>query len=397
MAISKKIEKYISSASWIRRMFEEGEKLRKIYGSEKVYDFTLGNPDIEPPAAFKEALKYLALNPIPGMHRYMSNAGYEETRLAVAEVLAEQTGLPFDQNHIVMTCGAGAALNVVLKSILNQDDEVIILSPYFVEYKFYIDNHGGIAKVVPTTPEFKLDLDAIGSALTARTKAIIINSPNNPTGVVYDTASLEKLGSLLEDTESKSGKQVYVISDEPYAKIIYDDLALPSIFNCVKNSIVVTSHSKDLALPGERIGYAAISPQIENSALLMDALIFCNRTLGFVNAPALMQRLVTGLQHESVDIHGYQEKRDILYDNLTALGFQMVKPQGAFYLFPVSPLPDDVEFIMAAQKHNILLVPGSGFGAPGYFRIAYCMDKQIILNSLPAFKALAAEIGMTKK
>lgn len=397
MTISRKIEKYISSASWIRRMFEEGEKLRKIYGSEKVYDFTLGNPDIEPPAAFKEALKYLALNPIPGMHRYMSNAGYEETRLAVAEVLAEQTGLPFDQNHIIMTCGAGAAMNVVLKSILDQDDEVIILSPYFVEYKFYIDNHGGIAKAVPTTPEFKLDLDAIGSALTPRTKAIIVNSPNNPTGVVYDAASLRKLGRLLEDMESKSGNQVYVISDEPYAKIIYDGLTLPSIFKCVKNSIVVTSHSKDLALPGERIGYAAVSPQIDNSALLMEALIFCNRTLGFVNAPALMQRLVTGLQHESVDINGYQEKRDILYDNLTALGFEMVKPQGAFYLFPKSPLPDDVKFVMAAQKYNILLVPGSGFGAPGYFRIAYCMDKQIILNSLPAFKALAAELGMNKK
>jgi aspartate aminotransferase len=396
MAISKKIEKFISSASWIRRMFEEGEMLRKIYGSEKVYDFTLGNPNLEPPAAFKEALKDLALHPIPGMHRYMNNAGYPETRLAVAVVLAAQSGLPFDQNHIVMTCGAGAALNVVLKSILDQDDEVIILSPYFVEYKFYIDNHSGAAKVVSTTPEFKLDLAAIGCAITSRTKAIIVNSPNNPTGVVYDAASLTALGRLLEDMEAKYGKQIFVISDEPYAKIIYDGLTLPSIFSCIKNSIVVTSHSKDLALPGERIGYIAISPQIDNSGLLMEALVFCNRTLGFVNAPALMQRLVAGLQHESVDISGYKEKRDILYDNLTDLGFEMIKPQGAFYLFPVSPLPDDIEFVMAAQKHNILLVPGSGFGAPGYFRIAYCIDKQVILNSLPAFKTLAAEIGMTR-
>jgi aspartate aminotransferase len=396
MAISKKIEKFISSASWIRRMFEEGEMLRKIYGSEKVYDFTLGNPNLEPPAAFKEALKDLALHPIPGMHRYMNNAGYPETRLAVAVVLAAQSGLPFDQNHIVMTCGAGAALNVVLKSILDQDDEVIILSPYFVEYKFYIDNHSGAAKVVSTTPEFKLDLAAIGCAITSRTKAIIVNSPNNPTGVVYDAASLTALGRLLEDMEAKYGKQIFVISDEPYAKIIYDGLTLPSIFSCIKNSIVVTSHSKDLALPGERIGYIAISPQIDNSGLLMEALVFCNRTLGFVNAPALMQRLVAGLQHESVDISGYKEKRDILYDNLTDLGFEMIKPQGAFYLFPVSPLPDDIEFVMAAQKHNILLVPGSGFGAPGYFRIAYCIDKQVILNSLPAFKTLAAEVGMTR-
>jgi aspartate aminotransferase len=396
MAISKKIAKSITGASWIRKMFEEGERLRKIYGSEKVYDFTLGNPELEPPAAFKEALKEIALKPVPGMHRYMNNAGYPETRQAVADVLAAQTGLSFDQNNIVMTCGAGGALNVVLKSILDPDDEVIILSPFFVEYKFYIDNHCGVAKVVNTTKDFTLDISAISSAITPRTKAIIVNSPNNPTGVVYDADSLKELGRLLEEVEGKVGNKIFVISDEPYAKIIYDGMALPSIFNCVKNSIVVTSHSKDLALPGERIGYIAFSPLMENAGLLMDALVFCNRTLGFVNAPALMQRLVAGLQHESVDMAGYQEKRDILYDNLTALGFKMVKPQGAFYLFPVSPLPDDVEFVMAAQKHNILLVPGSGFGAPGYFRIAYCIDKQVILNSLPAFKTLAGELGMTR-
>jgi len=396
MAISKKIEKSITGASWIRKMFEEGERLRKIYGSEKVYDFTLGNPELEPPAAFKEALKELALRPVPGMHRYMSNAGYSETRLAIARVLAGNTGLPFDENHVVMTCGAGAALNVALKSILDPGDEVIILSPYFVEYKFYIDNHGGIAKEVPTTKEFELDIRAISGAITSRTKAIILNSPNNPTGVVYDEGSLKELGRMVADKENQFNNQIFVLSDEPYAKIIYDGLTLPSIFKCVKNSIVVTSHSKDLALPGERIGYAAISPLIENAGLLMEAMVFCNRTLGFVNAPALMQRLVAGLQHESVDIDGYREKRDILYDNLTSLGFKMVKPQGAFYLFPESPLPDEVEFVMAAQKHNILLVPGSGFGAPGYFRIAYCIDKQVILNSLPAFKALAAELGMTR-
>lgn len=395
MAISKKIENSITGASWIRKMFEEGERLRKIYGSEKVYDFTLGNPELEPPAAFKEALKEIALKPVPGMHRYMSNAGYQETRRSVAEMLADQTGLSFEANHIIMTCGAGAALNVVLKSILDPGDEVIILSPFFVEYKFYIDNHGGIPKVVCTKKDFTLDISAISSAITSRTKGIIINTPNNPTGVVYNAESLKELGRMLADMENKFGSQIFVISDEPYAKIIYDGLALPSIFNCVKNSIVVTSHSKDLALPGERIGYAAISPLMENTGMLMEALVFCNRTLGFVNAPALMQRLVAGLQHESVDIAGYREKRDILYDSLTALGFKMVKPQGAFYLFPESPLPDDVEFVMAAQKHNILLVPGSGFGAPGYFRIAYCIDKQIILNSLPAFKTLAAELGMT--
>lgn len=395
MTISKKIEAYLSGASWIRKMFEEGEKLRKLYGAENVYDFTLGNPDVEPPLAFKEELKKLALEPVPGMHRYMSNAGYPETRRAVAEVMAEQAGLPFSENHIVMTCGAGGALNVVLKTLLDQGDEVIVLSPFFVEYKFYIDNHGGVLKVVPTTPEFKLDINAISEAITPQTRAIIINSPNNPTGVVYDAASLAELGKLMETREQALGRPIFVISDEPYAKIVYDGVVVPSVFSHIQNSIVVTSHSKDLALPGERIGYIAVSPKINEAGLLMEGLVFCNRTLGFVNAPALMQRLVAGLQRESVDIAEYQEKRDILYDNLTAMGFKMVKPQGAFYLFPRSPLPDDVEFVKAAQKYNILLVPGSGFGAPGYFRISYCIDKQIILNSLPAFKALAAELGLT--
>ncbi len=395
MAISKKIETFLSSASWIRKMFEEGERLRKLHGPENVYDFTLGNPNVEPPTAFKEALKKLALDPVPGMHRYMSNAGYPETRRAVAEALAGQTSLTFNENHIVMTCGAGGALNVVLKTLLDQGDEVIILSPFFVEYKFYIDNHGGVSKAVQTTAEFKLDLNAIGEAITSRTKAIIINSPNNPTGVVYDAASLAGLGRLLEARERELGHPIFIISDEPYAKIVYDDITVPSVFNHIKNSIAVTSHSKDLALPGERIGYIAVSPKAEDIGLLMEGLVFCNRTLGFVNAPALMQRLVAGLQRESVDIAEYQEKRDLLYNELTALGFKMVKPQGAFYLFPKSPLPDDVEFVKAAQKYNILLVPGSGFGAPGFFRISYCIDKQIIVNSLPAFKALATELGLT--
>lgn len=394
MPVSKKIQAFLSGASWIRKMFEEGERMRKFYGPDKVYDFTLGNPNVEPPKAFKEELKRLALEPVPGMHRYMSNAGYPETRRAIADMLAEQTGLSFNENHIVMTCGAGGAMNVVLKALLDQGDEVIILSPFFVEYKFYIDNHGGVFKEVPTNDEFKPDLKAIGEAITPRTRAVIINSPNNPTGVVYDAGSLSGLGKLLEKKEKETGRAVFVISDEPYAKIVYDGITVPSVFKHIKNSIVVTSHSKDLALPGERIGYIAVSPLIDDVDLLVEGLVFCNRTLGFVNAPALMQRLVTVLQHESVDIASYQEKRDILYENLTAMGFQMVKPQGAFYLFPKSPIPDDVEFVKTALKYNILLVPGSGFGTPGYFRISYCIDKQVILNSMPAFKALAAEVGL---
>ncbi|RJQ32295.1 MAG: pyridoxal phosphate-dependent aminotransferase [Peptococcaceae bacterium] len=396
MAISKKIESFLISASWIRKMFEEGERLRQIHGADKVFDFTLGNPNLEPPAAFKEELKRLAQNPVPGMHRYMSNAGYPETRRAIAAALAEQSSLPFNENHVVMTCGAGGALNVILKTLLDPGDEVIVLTPYFMEYRFYVDNHGGMVKEVPTGEEFQPDPEALSASITAKTKAMIINSPNNPTGVIYDASSLKQLGAVLKTKEEELGTTIYVISDEPYAKIVYDGLPVPSIFNFVENAIVATSHSKDLALPGERIGYAAASPQIKNVELLMEGMVFCNRTLGFVNAPALMQRLVTGLQHESADIAGYRENRNLLYDNLTAMGFKMVKPQGAFYLFPRSPLPDDIEFVKIAQKHNILLVPGSGFGTPGYFRIAYCLDRQVILNSLPAFANLAAETGLKK-
>ncbi len=394
MAISKKIKENLQRASWIRAMFEEGERLRKLHGPDKVYDFTLGNPNIEPPAAFQEELKKLALHPIPGMHRYMSNAGYPETRRAVAEVLAEESGLEFTEANIVMTVGAGGALNVVLKTLLDPGDEVIILSPFFVEYKFYIDNHGGVVKEAPTTEDFQLDIEAIEAAVSPKTKAVIINSPNNPTGVIYDALSLEKLGNMLKKKEAEYGTDIYVISDEPYAKISYDGIKVPSVFKYIDNSIVVTSHSKDLALPGERIGYLAVSPRVKNLSLVMEGMTFANRTLGFVNAPALMQRLVTHLQKESVNIAEYQEKRDILYDNLTEMGFEMVKPAGAFYLFPKSPVPDDVSFVKAAQKHNLLLVPGSGFGKPGYFRISYCIDKQVILNSLPAFRKLATEFGL---
>lgn len=395
VTISKKIAGFLSQASWIRKMFEEGKRLRAIYGADKVYDFTLGNPDAEPPASFKEELRRLATNPIPGMHRYMSNAGYEETRRAIAEVLAEETGLPFRARHVIMTVGAGGGLNVVLKTLLDQGDEVIVLAPYFVEYRFYVDNHGGIIKEVTTGPDFQPDLAALEKAITPRTKAVIINSPNNPTGVVYGAGCLGELGRLLDKKGEELGTTIYLISDEPYAKIVYDGLKVPSVFQFTRNSIVVTSHSKDLALPGERIGYVAVHPDINEGDLLLEGLVFSNRILGFVNAPALMQRLVTGLQREKVDIAAYQEKRDLLYNHLVSLGFEVVKPQGAFYLFPRSPLPDDVEFTRVAQKYNILVVPGSGFGLPGYFRVSYCINKQIILNSFPAWAQLARELGLS--
>jgi aspartate aminotransferase len=396
MPISQKIKGHLTNASWIRKMFEEGARLRASLGADKVFDFTLGNPDVEPPTAFNEELKKLVQNPIPGMHGYMSNAGYEQTRQAIAETMAKKTGLPLEAGHIVMTCGAGGGLNVVLKTILDPGDEVIVLTPYFMEYRFYVDNHGGTVKEVRTQANFQPDPGALEAAITTRTKAVIINSPNNPTGVVYDADCLKQLGKLLKKKKEELGLTICLISDEPYARIVYDGVKVPAVFNYIENSIVVTSHSKDLGLAGERIGYIAIHPRIERAGLLMEGMVFCNRTLGFVNAPALMQRLVAHLQGEQVDITSYLEKRNLLYDHLSALGFEMVKPKGAFYLFPRSPLADDLEFVQAAKKYNILVVPGSGFGLRGYFRLSYSVPRQTVINSLPAFTALAAELGLKK-
>lgn len=393
MTIATKVNECIERASWIRKMFEEGAALREQYGADQVYDFTLGNPTIEPPVELHAELKRIAETPVPGMHRYMNNAGYDETRAAVAEVIAEQCSQPITGEQIVMTCGAGAALNVVLKTLLNPGDEVIILTPFFVEYKFYIDNHQGIPVTVATRDDFQPDLEVIGCAINERTKAIIINSPNNPTGVIYPAATLDALGKLLKQKELEFGSDITVISDEPYAKISYGE-EVPCIFNCIDNAVIVTSHSKDLALPGERIGYLAANPAMPEVNQFMQGAIFCNRVLGFVNAPALMQRLVTKLQRCSVDSGIYRRKRDLLYNKLTELGFEMVKPGGGFYLFPKSPLVDEMEFIRMAQKYRILLVPGSGFGAPGYFRIAYCVDDDMIERSLPLWEKLAQEAGL---
>lgn len=395
MAIALKIQSCIEGSSWIRRMFEEGGRLREQFGAENVYDFTLGNPNIDPPPRFYEELRSIANAPQSGIHRYMSNAGYDETRAAIAEHISSAAGLQVTAAQILMTCGASGALNVVLKTILNPGDEVIILTPYFVEYKFYIDNHGGVPREVWTDKDtFQLDIPAIEQAISKNTRAIIINTPNNPTGVIYPAESLAALGQMIERKERELERQIYLISDEPYARIAYDGHAVPNIFKYVTNAVIVTSHSKDLALPGERIGYIAANPAMTHGELFMEGAVFCNRTLGFVNAPALMQRLVARLQRESVDIGLYQEKRDILYDNLRGMGFTMVKPDGAFYLFPQSPLADDVAFVRAAQKHNLLLVPGAGFGAPGYFRVAYCVAIDMIKRSLPAWRALAAETGL---
>ena len=394
MSISNKIRDSMAEGSWIRKMFEEGATLKQRYGEENVFDLSLGNPVMEPPPEFYRELRKLVDNPLPGMHRYMENAGYPETRAAVAAQLSLETGIKFTMKDIIMTCGAAGALNVVLKTILNPGDEVIIFAPYFVEYRYYIDNHGGVARVLPTDEQFIPKLDDLEAAIGAKTKAVLINSPNNPTGVVYSEDFIHQLGELLHKKEAQYGTQVFLISDEPYRKIIYDGLKYPSVLHHHPRSIIVTSHSKDLALPGERIGYIAVHPDCNQREELVGGLIFCNRTLGYVNAPALMQHIVRYLQHVTVSITEYQSKRDFLYDQLIEMGYSVVKPQGAFYMFPKSPLEDDVAFVRELLQWKVLTVPGSGFGSPGYFRISYCVDDRTLEGSLAGFKKAAQKFNL---
>jgi len=386
MAISKKVKNALNGASWVRRMFEEGEQLKRLHGDENVYDFSLGNPNLEPPASLKKALKALADCPIPGMHRYMPNCGYSDTRKTIAQYLAEESGLPFDEKHVVMTVGAAGGLNVVFKALLDEGDEVVVPTPYFMEFKSYIENCGGEIRLVETNDDFSLNLSKIEKAIGKKTKAILINSPNNPTGVVYNGDSLEGLGKLLEKKSRELGRTLHLITDEAYRRIVFDKIRLPIVFRYYPHSIRITSHSKDLSLPGERIGYVAVSPQCEDLDDMIAAIVFANRTLGFVNAPALMQRLVAPLQRNSVNITVYEEKRDLFYNALTDFGYEVVKPQGAFYLFPKAPIEDDVAFVKELQSRRILTVPGRGFGKPGYFRIAYAVDRKVIEGSLPGFK-----------
>lgn len=390
--LSQNIQSKISKSSWIRAMFEQGEKLRKLHGPEKVYDFSLGNPDYEPPQEVQDALVKYVTGETAGLHKYMNNAGYPEIREKIAERTAKESGLPLTLNHIIMTCGAAGGLNVVLKSILNPGDEVIALAPYFVEYGFYAENHGGKLVVVPTDPAtFQPSVAALEQAITPKTKALIINSPNNPTGVIYSEAILTQVAGLLSRKEQEFGSQILVISDEPYSKIIYDNAKVPHILSNFPNSVVVNSYSKSLALPGERIGYIAVNPQIKDAELFISGMIFANRTLGFVNAPSLFQKVIGDALDVAVNTDEYKRRRDYLYSHLTELGFTCVKPEGAFYLFPQALIPDDVEFAKRALKYNLLIVPGSGFGCPGYFRLAYCVSMETIKNSISAFKALAEE------
>ncbi|MFC2042264.1 pyridoxal phosphate-dependent aminotransferase [Chloroflexota bacterium] len=394
MSIADKVRKGMAQGSWIRKMFEEGAALKQRYGAENAFDLSLGNPVMGPPAEFVCELKKLAERPLPGMHRYMPNAGYPETREAVAQQLAQEFGLKFTMNEIVMTCGAAGALNVVLKTLLNPGDEVILFAPYFVEYANYVDNHGGVVKVLPTDEQFLLRLDVLEDSINAKTRALIINSPNNPTGVVYSEKLLHQLGELLRKKEAQYRTEIFLISDEPYRKITYDGLKYPSPLHHHTRSVIVTSHSKDLALPGERIGYIAVHSDCNQRKELVDGFIYCNRTLGFVNAPALMQHIVRHLQSVTVSVAEYQQKRDFLYENLTMFGYSLVKPQGAFYMFPKAPIEDDAAFVRELQEFRVLTVPGRGFGTPGYFRISYCVDDRTLEGSLAGFQKAAQKFNL---
>jgi aspartate aminotransferase len=372
-------------------MFEEGAQLKSHYGADNVFDFSLGNPNLEPPAEFKENLRKISAMDIPAMHGYMANAGYPKTRSAVAAHLAIEQGIPISADHIVMTCGAGGALNVILKTLIDPGDEVVIPSPFFVEYRFYVDNAGGITKTVPSREDFSLDLMAMADAISEKTKVVLINSPNNPTGKVYDIDAITGLARLLEEKSHKFGRVIYLVSDEPYREIVYDGIEVPSVVAAYRESLVAYSYSKSLSLPGERIGYIAANPKLSQLAKVMEGLILCNRILGFVNAPALMQRIVERLQGIRVDVAAYHKKRDLLCDGLSSLGYRFYRPNGAFYLFPRTPIDDDVAFVQALQKKRILTVPGRGFGIPGHFRIAYCVDDKIILGAMEGFEKTIRE------
>ncbi len=372
-------------------MFEQGNKLKQVHGAENVFDFSIGNPEVEPPEEVIMAIREIAADNQPGIHRYMSNAGYAFVREFVAGGLSKRCGMEIPADNICMVCGAAAGLNVVFKSILNPGDGVVIFAPYFAEYKFYIENAGGVPVVVETDEDFDIDLGAFEAALTPSVKAVLINSPNNPSGVIYGEQTLKGMSGIMDKKQKEYGEGIVLVSDEPYNEIIYTETKPPEVLTIFDNSIVVNSYSKSLALPGERIGYIAVSPRMENLGLLMEALVFCNRTLGFVNAPAIAQRIVAKAGGSSVDREIYKKRMELLYEHLVSLGFECKKPDGAFYLFVKSPTEDEMDFVETALKYNVLVVPGKGFGRKGYFRLAFCIDMGTIRRSLPAWDKIAAE------
>lgn len=381
--ITDEIKGYLSNASMIRKMFEAGIELRKQYGADNVYDFSLGNPDLPPPPAVKRALEGIAARADqPFALGYMPNAGYPALRAKLAAHLSKEQGVEIPESNVLMTCGAAGGINVFFRAVLTAGDEVVCPAPYFVEYGFYAANSGG--KLVPAASKdftFELDLDAIERALTPRTRAIIINTPNNPTGQIYGRAELTRLAEILAAAEKKFGRIIYVVSDEPYRFLNFDGVELPGALEIFQHGVSIGSYSKNLSLAGERLGYIAVSPGLEGASELMAGLIFCNRILGFVNAPALAQQILMECMDAQVDLAVYRERRDAMADVFTAAGIEFTLPRGAFYFFPKSPVADDRLFVAALKEERVLAVPGSGFGCPGYVRFAFCVDRKVIERS----------------
>lgn len=394
--ISEKMKKLAQNNSVIRAMFEEGQQMAKVYGSENVYDFSLGNPSVPAPDSVKQAIEeILADEDSLIVHGYMSNVGYEDVRATIAENLNRRFGTDFTAGNLIMTVGAAGGLNVILKTLLNPGDEVLTFAPYFTEYGNYVMNYDGVLKVVsPNTETFQPNLVEFAKKLTPKTKAVIINNPNNPTGVVYSHETCMELGRILREKQHEFGTSIYLISDEPYRELAYDGVEVPFLTKYYANTIVGYSWSKSLSLPGERIGYLLVPNEVDDFELIYTAAGIATRVSGFVNAPSLLQRAVAKCIDAQTDVDAYNRNREALYYGLKECGFSCIKPQGAFYLFVKAPTPDEKEFVERAKKYHILMVPGSSFACPGYVRIAYCVSHDTILRALPSFKKLAEEYGL---
>lgn len=395
--IAKKMIPFVQNNSAIRTMFEEGNRLKKQYGADKVYDFSLGNPSVPAPDCVREAIVDLANNEDPViLHGYMNNAGFEDVRETIAQSLNRRFGTDFSAKNLIMTVGAASGLNVILKTVLNPGEEVVVFAPYFLEYGAYVKNYDGkLVEISPDTETFQPDLQELERKITVNTRAVIVNSPHNPTGVIYSEDTIKALAAILDKKQKEYGSVIYLISDEPYRELAYDGAEVPYLTKYYKNTVVGYSYSKSLSLPGERIGYLVIPDALEDSETVIAAAGIANRILGSVNAPSLMQKVIARCVDAEVDVAAYDKNRQALYHGLTACGFQCIKPQGAFYLFVKSPVPDEREFCEAGKKYNILMVPGSSFACPGYVRLAYCVSYETIINSLPEFKKLAAEFSLT--
>jgi aspartate aminotransferase len=399
MPVAPHIKEVMTSASFIRKMFEEGIQMKAQFGADNVYDFSIGNPDLEPPAKVKKTLADIAASPLKGLHGYMPNAGYQETRAAMARKVSAEQGVAVDFSHIVMGVGAAGAMNAVLKAVITPGDEVLVPAPYFVEYGHYARNHGGILKTVPTKEDFSLDVQAIAAALGDRTAALIINSPNNPTGKIYGADDLASLAKALDAHRERTGKTVLLIADEPYREIVYEGRKVAPVFPVWRDTVIVTSFAKNLSLPGERIGYAAVNPESETAKELVDAIVFCTRVLGYVNAPATFQRVVAACWDEPVDYSSYATRRNRLTGILSSAGISYAEPEGAFYLFCKVPerkktagsSGDDGAFCAHLKNYRILGVPGTGFGKSGWFRLAYCVSEKSIECSAESFARARAD------